>query len=101
MEIFKVFKFDVRAIYLASTHRNAVVAFKHLRARWQRICPKAVECLERDMDELLSFLTIPIVMEMAVPANGSANAENAFAMSLKMVIINSLILFRLKLLTIK
>jgi len=56
----KAFKFDVRLIYNALTHREAVAAFKRLRTRWQRICPKAVECLERDMDELLSFLTIPI-----------------------------------------
>lgn len=56
----KAFKFDVRSIYNASTHRDAVRAFKHLRARWQRICPKAIACLERDMDELLSFLAIPI-----------------------------------------
>lgn len=56
----KAFKFDVREIYNAATHRDAVAAFKRLRTRWHRICPKAVECLERDMDELLSFLTIPI-----------------------------------------
>jgi len=59
----KAFKFDVRAIYNASTHREAVRAFKHLRKRWYRISPKAVECLERDLDELLAFLTIPIKEE--------------------------------------
>jgi len=56
----KMFKFDVRSIYNASTHREAVAAFKHLRKCWHRVSPKAVECLERNMDELLSFLTIPI-----------------------------------------
>ncbi len=56
----KPFKADARSIYNASTHREAVVAFKLLRKHWHRIAPKAVECLERDMDELLSFLTIPI-----------------------------------------
>jgi len=56
----KAFKIDVHSIYNAATHRDAVVAFKHLRKHWHRVCPKAVECLERDMDELLSFLTIPI-----------------------------------------
>ena len=56
----KAFKLDVHAIYNAATHREAVAAFKRLRTHWNRICPKAVECLERDIDELLSFLTIPI-----------------------------------------
>ena len=49
-----------REIYNASTHRQAVAAFKKLRKLWRNVSPKAVECLERDMDELLSFLTIPI-----------------------------------------
>ena len=56
----KPFKVDARAIYNASTHREAVNAFKALRARWQRVSPRAVACIERDLDELLSFLTIPI-----------------------------------------
>jgi putative transposase len=56
----KPFKLDVRKIYNASTHRDAVAAFKNLRKLWHNTSPKAVECLERDMDELLSFLTIPI-----------------------------------------
>lgn len=56
----KAFKLDVRSIYNASTHREAVTAFKHLRKCWHRVSPKAVECLERDMDDLLAFLTIPI-----------------------------------------
>ncbi len=56
----KAFKADARMIYNASTHREAVAAFKHLRKHWHYVSPKAVECLEHDMDELLSFLTIPI-----------------------------------------
>jgi len=56
----KAFKADAREIYNASTHREAVAAFKHLRKHWHSVSLKAVECLERDMDELLSFLTIPI-----------------------------------------
>lgn len=62
----KAFKFDVRSIYNASTHREAIAAFKYLRTHWHSICPKAVECLERDMDELLSFLTIPIKEQFRV-----------------------------------
>jgi putative transposase len=56
----KAFKFDARRIYNASTHREAVAAFKALRKRWKNIAPDAVNCLERDLDELLAFLTIPI-----------------------------------------
>ena len=54
------FKADARTVYCSTTHREAVGAFKRLRRQWRRICPKAVECIERDLDELLSFLTIPI-----------------------------------------
>jgi transposase-like protein len=56
----KAFKLDARSIYNAATHREAVAAFKHLRKRWQRSSPEAVACLERNMDELLIFLTMPI-----------------------------------------
>ncbi|HQJ16181.1 MAG TPA: IS256 family transposase [Candidatus Omnitrophota bacterium] len=56
----KPFKLDVHAVYNAPTHRDAVAAFKRLRAHWLRSAPKAVECLEQDIDELLAFLTIPI-----------------------------------------
>jgi len=56
----KAFKLDARKIYNASTHREAVAAFKNLRTHWHLTAPKAVECLEQNMDELLAFLTIPI-----------------------------------------
>lgn len=56
----QTFKADARKIYNASTHREAVGAFKNLRKHWYFTAPKAVECLERDLDELLAFLTIPV-----------------------------------------
>lgn len=56
----EAFKADARKIYNASSHREAVAAFKNLRWHWQRIAPNAVRCLEQDLDELLAFLTIPI-----------------------------------------
>lgn len=56
----KAFKLDAREIYNASSHRQAVASFKALRENWKNICPEAVNCLERDMDNLLAFLTIPI-----------------------------------------
>jgi transposase-like protein len=56
----KPFKSDARKIYNASTHREAVAAFKTLRKHWQNTAPDAVRCLERNLDELLAFLVIPI-----------------------------------------
>lgn len=56
----KPFKTDARKIYNASSHREAVAAFKNLRMHWHHAAPEAVKCLERDIDELLAFLTIPI-----------------------------------------
>ncbi len=56
----KAFKADARKIYNASSHREAVASFKTLRKNWKNISPEAVNCLERDIDDLLAFLTIPI-----------------------------------------
>ena len=56
----KTFKIDARKIYNASSHREAVAAFKNLSRNWLTIAPQAVRCLEQDLDELLAFLTIPI-----------------------------------------
>lgn len=56
----RTFKGYVREIYNASSHRKAVSAFKNLKRHWQNIAPYAVHCIEKDLDELLSFLTIPI-----------------------------------------
>ena len=48
-----------RKIYLASNRRQAVRAFRQWDKQWRKIAPKAVECLARDMDELLPFLEVP------------------------------------------
>lgn len=56
----KPFMNDARKIYNASSHRQAVNAFKHLRHTWQRIAPKAVNCIAQDIDALLAFLLIPV-----------------------------------------
>jgi transposase-like protein len=56
----KGFKADARQIYNASSHRDAVTAFKLLRKRWYSLAPKAVECIQQDLDDLLAFLTIPV-----------------------------------------
>jgi len=59
----KPFKADVRKIYNADTHRQAVAAFKNLRKHWRSTSAKAVDCIAQNLDELLVFLTIPIKKE--------------------------------------
>jgi transposase-like protein len=49
----------VRRIYEASTKREAVQAYWAWAQRWRGEAPKAVACLERDLEELLSFFTCP------------------------------------------
>ena len=56
----KAFMNDARKIYNASSHRQAVAAFKCLRNTWHRLAPKAVDCITQDIDALLVFLQIPI-----------------------------------------
>jgi len=47
----------VRRIYEAPHQRGAVQRFKEWRRVWQRRSPKAVHCLEKDLDGLLPFFT--------------------------------------------
>ena len=56
----KAFKIDVQKIYNASSHRQAVSAFKNLRNHWTRTYPHVVKLIEQDLDSLLAFLEIPI-----------------------------------------
>ena len=56
----KAFKLDVRKIYNASSHRDAVTAFRNLRQHWTRAYPQVVKLIEQDLDSLLAFLEIPI-----------------------------------------
>lgn len=48
-----------RAIYQAETRRAAVQAYWNWTRRWRGEAPKAVACLERDLDALLNFLGCP------------------------------------------
>lgn len=51
---------EAKQIYKAETKREAVHIFRHWKKHWYRKYPKAVNCIEKDLDELLSFLEIPI-----------------------------------------
>lgn len=48
-----------QAIYQSPTRREAVARFRDWAAQWHRRQPKAVKCLETDLEELLSFLDCP------------------------------------------
>jgi len=50
---------DARDIYKAQTRHSAVRAYWAWARRWRREAPKAVACLERDLDTLLNFLDCP------------------------------------------
>ena len=50
---------QAKLIYQAAHRREAVARFRAWRARWRRVAPKAVACVERDLEELLSFYDCP------------------------------------------
>jgi putative transposase len=48
-----------KRIYLADNRREAVKRFKNWKESWRRSYPEAINCLEKDLDELLNFLDCP------------------------------------------
>lgn len=48
-----------RAIYQAATRREAMAAFLSWQGHWQTPYPKAVACLEKDLQELLACMDYP------------------------------------------
>lgn len=50
---------QARKIYKAKDQAKARKEFKAWKKAWQRFCPKAVHCLEKDLDQLLAFLNCP------------------------------------------
>jgi len=48
-----------KAIYQASTRRQAVSLFRQWAEQWGESQPRAVTCIEVDLDELLNFLSCP------------------------------------------
>jgi len=47
------------AIYRAKNRRQAERAFRRWAARWGKRRPRAVACVERDLDQLLNFYSLP------------------------------------------
>ncbi len=50
---------EARAIYDAENRKEAVNAYKRWAERWRPISPKAVTCIEKDLEELLNFYYCP------------------------------------------
>lgn len=50
---------QARRIYQASSRTQAIAEFKAWKKNWQRTCPDAVHCLEKDLEEMLNFLDCP------------------------------------------
>lgn len=51
---------QARRIYLAENRRAAVKTFRDWKSHWSAQYPEAIECLSRDLDELLNFLDCPV-----------------------------------------
>jgi transposase-like protein len=54
----KLVKSALHRISHASNHREATQAYWRLCSRWREVYPRAVACLERDLDDLLTFFQI-------------------------------------------
>lgn len=65
-----------RQVYLASTRRAAVKAYWEWARRWRREAPKAVACLERDLDALLAHFAVPGPLRVKVRTTNAI--ERAF-----------------------
>ncbi len=51
---------EAKKIYKANTKREAIKLFRSWKKHWARKYPKAVHCIEKDLDELLNFLELPL-----------------------------------------
>ncbi len=50
---------QARRIYKAKDKTQALKEFKAWKKSWQCLCPKAVHCLEKDLEQMLAFLDCP------------------------------------------
>jgi len=51
---------EAKKIYKADTKREAVHLFRLWKKHWYSRYPKAANCIEKDLDELLNFFEIPL-----------------------------------------
>lgn len=50
---------EAKLIYAAPHRTEAIERFRRWRGRWRKAAPKAVECLETDLEALLAFFDCP------------------------------------------
>ena len=50
---------QAKSIYSADNRHDALDNFKAWKERWMILCPKAVQCLQRDLDRLCYFYSCP------------------------------------------
>lgn len=50
---------EAKRVYQAPTRRQALACFRQWATCWRGLAPKAVACLEQDLEELLPFLDCP------------------------------------------
>jgi putative transposase len=51
---------DLRSIFYASSKRKALDFFHEFKARWEKELPSAVACLERSLEQCLTFFHFPL-----------------------------------------
>jgi putative transposase len=51
---------SAKKIYLASNRREAVKVFRSWKEQWWQHYPEAIKCIEKNLDELLNFMTCPL-----------------------------------------
>ena len=54
---------EIRRIYNAKSRRQAIKRFESVKKHWGLVYPNVIRSLEKDLEELLNFLTIPIKEE--------------------------------------
>jgi putative transposase len=67
---------EARAIYNAKNRKNAVKAYREWARRWSTIAPEAIQCIEKDLEELLNFYYCP--KEIRVKVRTTNVIERAF-----------------------
>lgn len=67
---------EARAIYRAEGTKEALKAYGVWARKWKQISPKAVRCIEKDLEELLNFFYCP--KEMRIKLRTTNVIERAF-----------------------
>jgi putative transposase len=53
---------QLRTVYMAESKDNARNRYRIWSEKWKPLVPQAVDCVEKDIDELLNFLNEPLVL---------------------------------------